>query len=55
VSEFVLVHLFTAVPDLDYYSASTTLAALKWLLLFPSEGIDGFALLCAPLAFLTAS
>lgn len=53
VSEFVLVPFFSAVPDLDYYSASIALAVFKWLL-FPSESTNGFALLWVPLTFLTA-
>jgi hypothetical protein len=54
VSKFVLVPLFFRVPNLDYYSVSTALAAFRWLL-FPSESIDEFALLCDPLTFLTVS
>jgi len=54
VSEFVLAPLFSAVPYLDYYSASTALVVFKWLL-FSSEDINEFALLCVLLTFLTSS
>jgi hypothetical protein len=50
----VLVPLFFAVPDFDYFSASTASTIFGWLLLFLSTGTDGLALLCTPLAFLTA-
>jgi hypothetical protein len=54
VSEFILAPLFSAVPYLDYYSASTALVVFKWLL-FSSEDINEFALLCVLLTFLTPS
>jgi hypothetical protein len=54
VSGFMLVPLFFAFPDLDYYSTCTTSVTFGWLLLFPSGDTYRLALHCATLAFLTA-
>jgi len=55
VYRFVLVLLFYAVSDLDYFSVSTASVTFGWLLLlFPSGGTNKLALLCAPLTFLIA-
>jgi hypothetical protein len=47
-----LIHLFFAVPDLDYFIASTASAIFGWLLLFPSGGTYRLIFLCTPLVFL---
>jgi hypothetical protein len=48
------VNLFFSVPDVNYFSVSTTSTIFGWLLLFLSGGTNELVLLCIPLAFLTA-
>jgi len=46
--------LFSAVSNLNSNSASTASTILRWLSLFPSEGTNKLALLCASLTSVIA-
>jgi hypothetical protein len=53
ITEFVLVPLFSVATDADSNSASTASTSFQWLSLFPSVGLDMFALIYAFLASVT--
>jgi hypothetical protein len=54
VTEFVLVSLFSTIPDLDFDIASSASSSFRLMLLILSEGSNRFSLMCAHFAFITA-